>query len=249
MRRSLSWLLAAPLACSSSSAPASAEAGADAYAGDAVVNDATNVDASTSDMTDVSDGGPHDSPWPTYAYSPTSEGCDRTIFYRDARGAADGMLVELVPVSSAARCEDVSKAYCTPGTAPCRVSGSGWPVVAPENALHQFQDFGPSGMSEYPGTLEGGNEVITLPSRGMKMLVCETLQLAGGSVPAAEADRCLHDASYTSPSVGGGWCVTNDPALIGPTCTGLGSVQALRLFDMLGRQLYFVPPRPKPDAG
>lgn len=112
-----------------------------------------------------------------------------------------------------------------------------------EAAGYRFRDVTLDGtLTQVTNTIEDGSAFVTL--RTGKFMVCETVQLAGGRVPQSEADACAHDASYATPSIGGGWCAARDATIVGPTCIAAGAPGSLRMFGMpqMNNALWFAPP-------
>jgi hypothetical protein len=175
------------------------------------------------------------------------DGCFKSILNADATHAVAILILERIPLDSttASRCEDLGPAYCTPGAAPCRRDGSPFPPASIASSLYAFNDMDGSTDIVRPSVIVDGRETWT-GSDGRDRLICETLQLAGGSVPQSETDRCATDVTYTTPSVGGGWCYSTDPTIDGPTCVADKAPGTLRLFGMpqASRDLYFHLPTP-----
>jgi hypothetical protein len=131
------------------------------------------------------------------------------------------------------RCEDIGKGYCTPGAAPCREENSFYPPVSVQVAATQItlpitvqSKDGPVATST-PSTPENGNLYVT-GTDGKKHLLCEMRQLAGSRAPAADAAACSSDPKFFTPSVGGGWCYTTDPAVVGDRCLATGAKGKVR---------------------
>jgi len=176
--------------------------------------------------------------------------CLRAIINQDeTTGNVNCLILESfvgADVGGKTKCEDygdTSKGvgYCTPGSAPCRLEGSDYPPIPVEEAAGQLnlkiQVIQPDGSAldeKVQATTEGGN-VYAIGSDSKKHLICEMVQFAGGRVPQAETDKCLHDATYGEPggpvpSLRGGWCYTKDEALVGAACIKNGAPGKIRFF-------------------
>ncbi len=164
--------------------------------------------------------------------------CIKSDLTADATGNVSCLIVEAMAdsaVEGESRCEDIGPSYCTPGATPCRREGSDYPPISAEAAAAQLTlpipAKGPDGITRPTATtaiaIDGNVYAKTID--GKKHLVCEMLQLAGDRVPAAETTACQHDPSYV-PTNGGGWCYTQDPAVIGDHCAKNGSPGSVRFF-------------------
>jgi hypothetical protein len=163
----------------------------------------------------------------------------------NARTAADDGTTATV-------CEQVGKGYCTPGKAPCRVptddsaTGRDFQEMSAVDAAKDLAlpitvvnpSTGEANVVQTPAFEEGGNvyvQAIGADGRRIptapKHLVCEMLQLAKhrGETPADSAS-CVDtnpDPDFT-PSTGGGWCYSQNAAMIADRCRVLGATGTVR---------------------
>ena len=136
-----------------------------------------------------------------------------------------------------AKCEDLP-GYCTPGAAPCRVTGSNFPPLDPAVAAGQLNlpitvvdaKTGAATQERVQATVDGGN-VYAIGSDKVKHLVCEMKQLIGRGVDPATTNSCLKDPAWKMASgdpAGGGWCYTTEPAVVGDACIKIGAPGTIR---------------------
>ncbi|MEO7092790.1 MAG: hypothetical protein ABI175_06035, partial [Polyangiales bacterium] len=164
--------------------------------------------------------------------------CLTTVLDVDDTGDVQCLVLEsfeAAQVEGKARCEDVGKGYCTPGTKPCRLDDSNYPPLDLETAAAQLNlpissvdaDGVTTKTHAQAYTAEGN--VYVDGDDGKKHLVCEMMQLAGGRVPKADADACQTDQKFSiAPGAGGGYCYSRDPAVVGEACKKAGSVGTMR---------------------
>lgn len=168
--------------------------------------------------------------------SAVDQQCIRSDIKVDASGNVSCFILESFAADThegKGRCEDIGKGYCTPGAAPCREENSFYPPVAADVAAGQLNlpisvqsKDGPVAIST-PARAEGGNVYLT-GNDGKKHLVCELRQLAGARAPEADARACVSDPKFFTPSVGGGWCYTNDATVVGERCLARGAKGKVR---------------------
>jgi hypothetical protein len=168
--------------------------------------------------------------------SAVDQQCIRSDIKVDASGNVSCFILESFASDThegKGRCEDIGKGYCTPGAAPCREENSFYPPVPPEVAAKQINlpitvqsADGPRPVST-PAKVEGGN-LYLVGDDGKKHLVCEGRQLAGTRAPESDAKSCASDPKFFTPSVGGGWCYTSDPDVVGERCLAGGSKGKVR---------------------
>jgi len=169
--------------------------------------------------------------------------CLRTVIKQDeATGNVNCLILESFVADNVGgknHCEDIGKGYCTPGAEPCRIKDSDYPPISPEEAAQQLnlkiQVVQPDGsaLDEKVQAVAEGPNVFATGSDGKKHLICEMVQLAGGRVSDAETKSCLNDAKYgetTPPSLGGGWCYTKDPVIVGDACIRNSAPGKIRFF-------------------
>lgn len=78
---------------------------------------------------------------------------------------------------------------------------------------------------------------------GKTHLVCELMQLAGGRVDEAQTQACEHDPGFSiAQGAGGGFCYSNDPAVVGAACAKQGASGKIRFMGDVepasGAELY-----------
>jgi len=162
--------------------------------------------------------------------------CLHTALPKDSSGALRCVMHESFAgpdVLGKTRCEDIGAGYCTPGSEPCRRAGSEFPPITPDEAASKLKvtitavsTAGVATQETVQTFAEAGN-VFARASDGKKHLICEVMQLAQDRVSPSETTRCTNDESYT-PSVGGGWCYTTNPALVSDLCIRRGVSGKLR---------------------
>lgn len=162
--------------------------------------------------------------------------CIRSDIKADESGNASCFILEAFATDTfegKGRCEDIGKGYCTPGTAPCREESSFYPPVDLSIAATQItlpitvqSKDGPVASST-ASTPENGNLYVT-GADGKKHLICEMRQLAGTRAPASDANACSSDPKFATPSVGGGWCYTTEPKVVGDRCLATGAKGKVR---------------------
>jgi hypothetical protein len=164
--------------------------------------------------------------------------CLKTVVDADETGNVQCLVLESfesAKVDDKARCEDVGKGYCTPGTAPCRLAGTDFPPIDLETAAAQLTL--PVSSTDADGVLtrtqrqayvKDGNVYLD-GADGKTHLVCEMMQLAGGRVPEEQANACQKDKEFTiAPGTGGGYCYSREPAIVGKGCIDAGAVGSMR---------------------
>jgi hypothetical protein len=164
--------------------------------------------------------------------------CLTTALDVDATGNVQCLVLESfesASVDGKTRCEDVGKGYCTPGTKPCRLEGSNYPPIDLETAAGQLNlpisSVDPDGVTtktHAQAYVKDGNIYLD-GDDGLKHLVCEMMQLAGGRVPEADATSCRTNKDFTiEPGTGGGYCYSTEPTVIGNACKAQGSIGTMR---------------------
>jgi hypothetical protein len=156
----------------------------------------------------------------------------------DAKGNVDCLLFESfadATVDGKTHCEDLGKGYCTPGQTPCRVEGSDYPPLSLDEAASQLElpvmsidAAGGATESQRAAYVANGNVYVD-GADGKTHLVCELMQLAGGRVDEAQTEACEHDPKFTiAPGTGGGFCYSNDAAVVGNACLAQGASGTIR---------------------
>jgi hypothetical protein len=125
------------------------------------------------------------------------------------------------------------KGYCTPGKAPCRVDGTSFPTLDIQDAaasivlnLNTVDAMGSVTVSTVQAVVSPDGKNVLANGR----LVCEEYQI-GSDTPgarSADATSCQTDASYTGPSVGGGWCYSTNTKVIGDKCVAAGALGTVK---------------------
>jgi hypothetical protein len=139
-------------------------------------------------------------------------------------GVVDCVLVETFATDThegAVKCESIGPARCTPGSARCRAGASMAPTGPAYAAYGLRVPVAVGDNVELVDAYEDGGNVYAKTSDGARHLVCETAQLVGPTAAGCRGDP--------SESVAGhGWCVTNDPAVIGEQCLRAGAKELVR---------------------
>ncbi len=160
--------------------------------------------------------------------------CTGMLLPANDDGATSCRLYEVLRAdANVARCEDLGRGVCTPGSAPCRAPGSEDPPVDPATAastmatwVARTNDDGTTTRECTDPRAATGN-VYAVTSDGTRHLVCERMQLAGGRVPASITAACIGDPSWAPDDVSG-WCWSTSPAIVGEACRKRGWPGTLR---------------------
>jgi hypothetical protein len=178
--------------------------------------------------------------------------CLKSVLDVDAHsGAVNCQVVEAFAIAQpkgAKSCEELSngkRGYCTPGKAPCRFeldsngNDSSFPPAEPALAASQLQlqltvidpVTGAARNESVTPAAEPDGNVYATGSDLKKHLVCEMMQLAGNPViDEATQTACRTALDFTPADGSGGWCYSNDDAIVGDKCRAKGAPGTLRFF-------------------